>query len=169
MTTTASAAPTEVRTPSSPRRADLPHHTQPMSTKPPSQPAIARTQNSRQLSNVARRDQEQSNLAAPSPRPSNDYHAKASDPRAMDAARAAFQTPRNTSARHAPDSSTPATNGTSAEAGPRSSTNQPRRRTTVTAQTGTWALQKTIGQGSMGKVKLAKNLETGEQVIRKSV
>lgn len=39
-----------------------------------------------------------------------------------------------------------------------------RRRTTITAQTGQWALGKTIGQGSMGKVKLAKNMETGEQV-----
>jgi serine/threonine protein kinase KIN1/2 len=39
-----------------------------------------------------------------------------------------------------------------------------RRRTSVTTSTGTWLLGKTIGQGSMGKVKLAKNLETGEQV-----
>lgn len=42
-----------------------------------------------------------------------------------------------------------------------------KRRTTVTAQTGQWTLGKTIGAGSMGKVKLAKNLETGEQVGRK--
>ena len=41
-----------------------------------------------------------------------------------------------------------------------------KRRTTVTAQTGLWTLGKTIGAGSMGKVKLAKNLETGEQVCR---
>lgn len=40
----------------------------------------------------------------------------------------------------------------------------PRRRTTVSTPTGQWALGKTIGAGSMGKVKLAKNLETGEQV-----
>lgn len=39
-----------------------------------------------------------------------------------------------------------------------------KRRTTITAQTGEWILGKTIGAGSMGKVKLAKNLETGEQV-----
>ena len=39
-----------------------------------------------------------------------------------------------------------------------------RRRTSITTSTGTWALGKTIGQGSMGKVKLAKNVETGEQV-----
>ena len=41
-----------------------------------------------------------------------------------------------------------------------------KRRTTITAQTGQWALGKTIGAGSMGKVKLAKNIETGEQVCQ---
>lgn len=41
---------------------------------------------------------------------------------------------------------------------------QPKRRTTITTPTGNWALGKTIGAGSMGKVKLAKNIETGEQV-----
>ena len=40
----------------------------------------------------------------------------------------------------------------------------PRKRTYVTCSTGTWILGKTIGQGSMGKVKLAKNQDTGEQV-----
>lgn len=42
-----------------------------------------------------------------------------------------------------------------------------KRRTTITTQTGQWTLGKTIGAGSMGKVKLAKNLETGEQVRHK--
>lgn len=46
---------------------------------------------------------------------------------------------------------------------PASST-QPRRRTMITTPSGQWALGKTIGAGSMGKVKLAKNVETGEQV-----
>lgn len=41
---------------------------------------------------------------------------------------------------------------------------QPKRRTTIATQTGEWSLGKTIGAGSMGKVKLAKNLENGEQV-----
>ncbi|KAJ5794030.1 Oligopeptide transporter OPT superfamily [Penicillium paradoxum] len=45
----------------------------------------------------------------------------------------------------------------------------PRRRTTITTPTGQWALGKTIGAGSMGKVKLAKNTETGEQVAVKIV
>ena len=39
-----------------------------------------------------------------------------------------------------------------------------KRRTTLTAQTGVWSLGKTIGAGSMGKVKIAKHMETGEQV-----
>jgi len=44
-----------------------------------------------------------------------------------------------------------------------------RRRTSITTQTGTWSLGKTIGQGSMGKVKLANNMETGEQAAIKIV
>ncbi len=49
---------------------------------------------------------------------------------------------------------------------PATSTHPPmgRRRTSISTTTGTWSLGKTIGQGSMGKVKLAKNTETGEQV-----
>lgn len=39
-----------------------------------------------------------------------------------------------------------------------------KRRTTIPAQTGQWSLGKTIGAGSMGKVKLATNLESREQV-----
>jgi serine/threonine protein kinase KIN1/2 len=41
-----------------------------------------------------------------------------------------------------------------------------RRRTSISTVTGTWSLGKTIGQGSMGKVKLARNSETGEQVSK---
>ena len=52
----------------------------------------------------------------------------------------------------------------SANHGQPNATVQPRRRTTITTPTGNWALGKTIGAGSMGKVKLAKNIETGEQV-----
>jgi len=37
------------------------------------------------------------------------------------------------------------------------------RRKSITAQTGTWFLGKTIDRRSMGKVKLASNLNTGEQ------
>ena len=38
-------------------------------------------------------------------------------------------------------------------------------RTTIPAQTGDWVLGKTIGAGSMGKVKLARKVEGGEQVF----
>lgn len=38
-------------------------------------------------------------------------------------------------------------------------------RTTIPAQSGNWILGKTIGAGSMGKVKLARRAEGGEQVI----
>ncbi|KAL9089604.1 MAG: hypothetical protein Q9165_005636 [Trypethelium subeluteriae] len=50
-----------------------------------------------------------------------------------------------------------------------SGSQQQRRRTAITAQTGQWTLGKTIGAGSMGKVKLARNQETGEQVAVKIV
>lgn len=46
---------------------------------------------------------------------------------------------------------------------------QPKRRTTITTPSGQWALGKTIGAGSMGKVKLAKNMETGEQAAIKII
>ena len=36
-------------------------------------------------------------------------------------------------------------------------------RTAIPAQTGNWVLGKTIGAGSMGKVKLAERVEDGEQ------
>ena len=56
--------------------------------------------------------------------------------------------------RSQPDAAIPGSGGSS------------KRRTTISAQTGNWSLGKTIGAGSMGKVKLAKCLETGEQVRR---
>lgn len=40
----------------------------------------------------------------------------------------------------------------------------PKSRTTIPAPTGNWVLGKTIGAGSMGKVKLARRVEGGEQV-----
>ena len=54
--------------------------------------------------------------------------------------------------------------GAGPENGDRQGGQQNKRRTTITGQSGQWALGKTIGAGSMGKVKLAKKLETGEQV-----
>jgi hypothetical protein len=40
-----------------------------------------------------------------------------------------------------------------------------KRRSTLHIGTSKWSLGKTIGVGSASKVKLAKNLETGEQVL----
>lgn len=167
MTTTAATMPTTLRSPSSPRRdtrsEGLPQRTQSLATRNASQPRSASTQSSsnrRALANVARRDQEQSNL-------SNDQSAKAS----MDAARAAMQplrTPAPTRHADVHSPSTPATGGGDSSSRPGASQG-PRRRTEIKAQTGTWQLQKTIGQGSMGKVKLARHAETGEQVMESRV
>lgn len=55
-------------------------------------------------------------------------------------------------------------NAHSSSSRPGQSSTGGRRRTTIDTSTGRWGLGKTIGAGSMGKVKLAKNLETGEQV-----
>ncbi|KAH8881410.1 Pkinase-domain-containing protein [Thozetella sp. PMI_491] len=49
------------------------------------------------------------------------------------------------------------------------SKSQVKYRHVVPAQSGNYEFIKTIGQGSMGKVKLAKNLETGEQVACKII
>ncbi|KAL2871991.1 putative serine/threonine protein kinase Kin1 [Aspergillus lucknowensis] len=46
---------------------------------------------------------------------------------------------------------------------------QPKRRTMIATQTGQWSLGKTLGAGSMGKVKVGRHLETGEQVAIKIV
>lgn len=51
----------------------------------------------------------------------------------------------------------------------RHGTRSERSRTTVPAPSGNWVLGKTIGAGSMGKVKLARKLETGEEVIYCSI
>lgn len=53
-----------------------------------------------------------------------------------------------------------------ASASSATSTPQARRRTTIVMKTGEWTLGKTIGAGSVGKVKLARNMETGEQVSK---
>ena len=63
----------------------------------------------------------------------------------------------------------PPTNGMVRDDSMRHQPSQGRRRTTLDTQTGKWGLGKTIGAGSMGKVKLARNLETGEQVAIKIV
>ncbi|KAL4790240.1 hypothetical protein BDV19DRAFT_341640 [Aspergillus venezuelensis] len=47
--------------------------------------------------------------------------------------------------------------------------NQSKRRTMIATPTGQWSLGKTLGAGSMGKVKVGRHLETGEQVAIKIV
>ena len=133
------------------------------------------TANQAVLANVAQRDFETTNVARPSSRRTSsrdgqfDYRSDA--PRSQQRTSS-----RPGSSRNSTDMSGAATvvNGGSTSAPqPATYTERPsapgqpssgRRRTSVTTSTGTWLLGKTIGQGSMGKVKLAKNLETGEQV-----
>lgn len=67
------------------------------------------------------------------------------------------------------DQPTPAPSSHTAESRSSGNTQNLRRRTTIDATTGHWELGKTVGAGSMGKVKLARNKETGEQVAVKIV
>ncbi|KAL8693021.1 MAG: hypothetical protein Q9218_002078 [Villophora microphyllina] len=138
-----------------------------------------------QLANVARRDYETTNVARPpsSRRSSSRERSYAAPaPKRTDSTRDTRRSSgrpshsRNNSqvAAGAP----PAANGTSTatpsrnpppDPGSQGTAGVPKRRTTIPAQTGQYSLGKTIGAGSMGKVKLAKNLETGEQVAVKIV
>ena len=135
------------------------------------------------LAGVARRDYETTNLARTSSSrrsSSRDRSHPVLPPKRTDSTRDS----RHTAARpgHSRNSShmshtaaaaaaangapapTPAGTKTQPDANPHGGGAPSKRRTTITAQTGQWTLGKTIGAGSMGKVKLAKNLETGEQV-----
>ncbi|KAJ5082287.1 hypothetical protein N7532_011330 [Penicillium argentinense] len=138
--------------------------------------------NTAQLESIARRDFETSNVARmpsrrdhssersqerpstatrtePTRRHSRNHSTHAHKRESMDTARTAAPDRSVESSSHA---TAPQSTSTSSGA-------QPRRRTTITTPTGQWALGKTIGAGSMGKVKLAKNMETGEQVAVKIV
>lgn len=65
------------------------------------------------------------------------------------------------------------TNGEPASRAPSGADSPPldkqRKRTTIKARSGVWELGKTIGAGSMGKVKLARHVDTHEQVAVKIV
>lgn len=162
-----SATPAAATAPDSPRRSLSQSHVQ---THNPNVSGAGGN-----LANVARRDFEQSNVANVGRPPSaqrtesRDGAAGSTLPSRSDSTR------NNTPSRHARYNSSDvpppaATNGnTTADATSRqtantSTSNVPRRRTTIEATTGLWDLGKTIGAGSMGKVKLAKNRDTGEQV-----
>lgn len=126
--------------------------------------------------NLARRDRDAAKGSLPSPARRSSSSRERSQERAATADSASKKHQRNLSVqghqRNSIDMATAppatATEGTAAAAPPApqpvASNTQPRRRTMITTPSGQWALGKTIGAGSMGKVKLAKNLETGEQV-----
>ena len=137
------------------------------------------------LAGVARRDYETTNVARPpsSRRSSSrDRSHAAPPPKRTESTRDGRRTsgrpgghsrnsshmdPKRTAAPGGPSSSSRAPSSARTAAEPPtqlSGTSTTRKRTEIDAQTGKWSLGKTIGAGSMGKVKLAKNLETGEQV-----
>jgi hypothetical protein len=152
MSAAAPTSPAVVRNPSTSRRSvDRPQRSQSTASRPSGQTPNRHQQSG--LNNVARRDYEQSNVAQdqPSRRSEDPAHTEAS---------------RRSHSRYASDASTTSAmpiNGVAADA--RMGQAPAKRRTTITApSTGTWTLGKTIGAGSMGKVKLAKHQETGEQV-----
>ncbi|RMY62603.1 hypothetical protein D0865_00322 [Hortaea werneckii] len=140
-------------------------HTHPRDTRQPSGG----------LQGVARNDYEQANVAPPA---SSSRRSESSHDRPMNGVnptRTESMRQPNTHARTASrynDQPTPAngSHGThQGESGRATGSTNLRRRTTIDAQTGHWDLGKTIGAGSMGKVKLARNKETGEQVAVKIV
>jgi len=148
-----------------------PPRSQSQSYRAPSAPSQSGSNN---VANVARRDFEQSNVAAPASTHRSGSRDRAaasssSQPSRADSTRGQRQSSRSDTGRYASIDAAaaqqPPTNGVVRDAGSHAiPPTGGRRRTTITASTGTWMLGKTIGAGSMGKVKLAKNAETGEQV-----
>jgi serine/threonine protein kinase KIN1/2 len=170
----ASGQPTRTRS-NAPRPTSSSHHSHRSSprTYPHDTPPTA---NQAVLANVAQRDFEMTNVARPSSSRRSSSRDGQSDYRS-EAPRSHQRTSsRPGSSRNSTDMSgvtAVANGGPTSAPQPATYTERPptlsqpsggRRRTSVTTSTGTWLLGKTIGQGSMGKVKLAKNLETGEQV-----
>lgn len=166
-TATPTASPSVVRNQSTRRApphaspADRPHRSQSTTARPSNH---SHTRQQQGLNNVAARDWEQSNLANDSVRRSESRDRPAPTPTRIEPS-------RRSHARYASDASTASAmpvNGVAADGRPgQMQQANTKRRTTITApSTGTWSLGKTIGAGSMGKVKLAKHLETGEQVRR---
>jgi hypothetical protein len=147
--------PSSDRPQTTPARSDVPPSPRRQSSQTQGHTRSASASAAPQLANVARNDYEQSNLAQQS---SSSRH-RADAPARSDSTRNAASASQS---RYQPqDMPSSSSNGT--HAAPASGTNV-RRRTTVDATTGHWDLGKTIGAGSMGKVKLARNKETGEQV-----
>lgn len=117
---------------------------------------------------VPRANYETANVAQPSRKISS---RDGSAPSRHESTRSASSNHRSTHhSRHSNDMATAAANG----GGPapvvtpqesRHAAHKGKSRTTIPALSGNWILGKTIGQGSMGKVKLARRAEGGEQVI----
>lgn len=155
MSAAAPSSPAVVRSSSTSRRSvDRPHRSQSTASRPAGHAHRTHPPQSG-LNNVARRDYEQSNVAQEQP------SRRSEDPARPDPSRRGHS-------RYASDASTTSAmpiNGVAADGRSGPVPANTKRRTTITApSTGTWALGKTIGAGSMGKVKLAKHSETGEQV-----
>lgn len=161
-------------TPSTPHRSNS--HSLSYTGRPPSS-----SRQARDLANVARKDVEQTNLARSSSSRRSSTERSEKTPTGPQA-----ETPRGTprqsshqhrsTSRSEPPRQTADPTPTPSAAGSRAESKEPggrvasgsntavRRRTTIIMKTGEWTLGKTIGAGSMGKVKLAKNLATGESV-----
>lgn len=158
-----SNTPTRPGAPTSPRRSVSQSQSQTHSrTSSGAQP---------QLVNVARRDFEQINVARPSPSvpQSSESRDHSAMPSRSDSTRQTPTRPTDHSRYNSQDMTAipPPVNtngGMPNEGNHQISSTGVRRRTTIDATTGHWELGKTIGAGSMGKVKLAKNKETQEQV-----
>lgn len=125
--------------------------------------------------NVARRDHDPSRVSRSSSSRRNSYREHSQEPppaaHRTDHYRRQYRRSPSPNSRQregidmpAPAVPEDATGTASGNLHPSVSAMQPKRRTTITTPSGQWLLGKTIGAGSMGKVKLAKNVETGEQV-----
>ncbi|KAJ5491203.1 Protein kinase kin1 [Penicillium diatomitis] len=153
-TASTSSRPSRAAAPS-----ELPHRTRSVAVRPSntSQPPFPRTINYAAFDSVGRSDGDTST------RRDRDLSAERPTTARTESSRRHHQRTPSTQPREnelAPVDSAPAS---------ASAPGQPKRRTTISTPTGNWALGKTIGAGSMGKVKLAKNIETGEQVAVKIV
>jgi serine/threonine protein kinase KIN1/2 len=117
------------------------------------------------------RDYETTNVAAHHKRtPSKDTHQDSRGPQRRSSQRSSHH------ASHGVPGQPPAEMTTANNAGPAAvahggaadargaAAKQLRARTTIPTQSGKWILGKTIGQGSMGKVKLARKEDSNEQV-----
>ena len=120
------------------------------------------------LNNVAQKDHEQSDLAHPKSSnrsSSREQSTPLSHSTRTESVRSSHRSHPKSGAFGRYSETTPTKPiGDAAGKIPPGSSGSGRRRTTIGASSGQWALGKTIGAGSMGKVKIAKNLESGEQV-----